>query len=281
MVSRPRDEDGTMGHHLPTCCGVWRVLSRGQSLVTWGSVGSCNLCSDLCGTPLRLSIRLGQGYGRGGLAASPQGSTPLSGLRLGARAAQGSSPGPEEGRWGTRKGRKQGGAGGGTPCLPSSTNSAFPLLLTEPRPPNPPSWFILKAKLADPGSIQGPLFIHPVASSFLPLLPSGESSTLGFPSLLCHGHLAPFLSPTSWVTSLKRGTFGDQGAGQVWWGPPPAHTLSLGAWGHQEDVTSAVPSTLTPHGLQAFRGADATLLKLLLHSSVCREICSQHHQNLR
>lgn len=95
MVSRPRDEDGTMGRHLPTCCGVW----RGQSLVTWGSVGSCNLCSDLCGTPSLPSIRLGQGYGRGGLAASPQGSTPPSGLRLGARAAQGSSPGPEEGRW--------------------------------------------------------------------------------------------------------------------------------------------------------------------------------------
>lgn len=79
VSSRPWDADGP--EPPPSAHLLWgqAVLSRGLSLVTWGSKGSCHLRGDLCGT-LLLSVRLGAGYGKGGLAAGPQGSTRPSGL---------------------------------------------------------------------------------------------------------------------------------------------------------------------------------------------------------
>lgn len=162
---------------------------------------------------------------------------------------------------GAGKGRKQGGAGRGAPCLPSATN-------TEPRRPNPPSWFILKAELADPRSIQGPLAIHPIASSFLRLLSFWRVlppvSLLAVPWPSCS---VPIMDQVDDIPH-KRHFWGPSCRAGVA-GPPPAHALRLGIGGHREDVRAAVPSTPRAAWTPGFqRGRCDTVLNLPLQSSV-------------
>lgn len=84
----------------------------------------------------------------------------------------------------------------GAPSLPS-----FPLLLTEPKHPTPPSWFTQKGQaLLTPYPFRG-------RYAFILLSLGFSFPWVSIPAV--RGHPAPSPPPARWMAPLQKGTFGD------------------------------------------------------------------------